>query len=124
MGQNQCEKDLWCGGVPVKCREKGKEGDYCPLNSDMCKGPTIRKATDAEIANAKALYEKGKNNPIFKFIGDRFKPIVDTGMIPEPGYFCDADSKCRVKRGKGGFCLLGQNHWCISGKCGWDSKCE
>lgn len=33
----KCGKDLWCGGIPVKCREKGNENDGCVMGADACK---------------------------------------------------------------------------------------
>ena len=36
VGANQCLPNSWCGGVPVQCRSKGGNGDYCPLSNEAC----------------------------------------------------------------------------------------
>lgn len=37
IDKNDCQKDLWCGGKPIKCRGKGNIGDLCsPDNNNTC----------------------------------------------------------------------------------------
>lgn len=122
-GSSQCADGLWCGGVPVECREKGGIGAYCPLSSEACRGPEPeRQATPAELAKVKSVADQLRSSPFLKGAASYFDRIVSNGKIPATaGLYCAADSKCKSKNSKGSFCLT--DSACYSGKCSM-LKCE
>jgi hypothetical protein len=124
-----CEKGLWCGGIPIVCRKPGKEGDWCPLDSNACQPGLYCGANskcNAPSADGKSCLSNAECQSGTCLGGVCAKKIGVTDYLPtgstcilantrcEPGSFCNGIG-CVPLLDNDSTCVLDNS--CKSGSC-------